>query len=198
MKPIGLNNLLNRDPLVAMRAAIINTVRVLLPDLSVMIHSDKSDMIELSARTIDAVPSVGIGWTGIRRMALAGGSTNLTVEWSAYITARDMVLDGKRVEKVRIGSAIGLSLLAILSDQVAALWGLSSVMPPEETPAPEFKPLLTMQNATPNAACYSVTWTQVCADIGAAYPVASSAFQGKPGSEPDWQAISAVLRNSDA
>lgn len=196
--PVTLDALLSRDPLAAVQVAIVGQVKRLLSGVSVVAHPGKVDISELIAKTVTTAPGVGIGWTRIRRAGLAGGSINLTVEWVAYIVAEAKVLNGKRVEKEQIGFAIGARLLAILSDQLTPLWGLSSVMPPEETPAPELKPLFTVRDAAQGVAYYTVTWTQVCADFGVAFPVAASAFQGEPGSEPDWQAISAVLGKSDA
>lgn len=169
MIPVALDALLTVDPLAPLQRAIVATIRTLLPGVSVQPHPGKVDISELVGKSVVAAPGIGIGWSRIRRLGYADGGFSLAVEWTAYIVAEPKMVAGKRVEKEAVALAIGAQLLAILGDPIAPFWGLSGVLPPEEQPQPEFKPLFTVKDAAQGTVYYTVTWTQAAADLGASY-----------------------------
>ncbi len=166
MSPESLASLLAQDRLGEMQFAIVATLDRLIEGVRVAAHPGKVDVSELIAKTIVPAPGIGIGWSRIRRAAISDGAYNLGVEWTAYIVAEAAAIGMRRVEKERIGLAIGSRILAILADNREPFWGLRGVLPPEETPAPEFKPIFTVKDASQGVAYYAVTWTQTIADLG--------------------------------
>ncbi len=164
--PVSLDQLLMVDRLAPVQTAIVATIRSALTGVEVKPHPGKVDVSELVARTVVKAPGIGVGWSRIRRAAMTDGSYSLTVEWTSYVVAEAHVVGMKRVEKEAVALAIGSRLLAILGDDVACFWGLNGVYPPEETPAPELKPLFTVRDASQGISYYTVTWTQSVVDVG--------------------------------
>lgn len=183
MIPVSLDQMLVADPVASLQAAIVTTVKTLLTGVTVARHPGKVDLSELVAKTVVPAPGVGIGWSRIRTAGLVDGSYGLAVEWVAYIVAEARVVGLKRVEKEEVGIAIGARLLAILNDNDASFWGLTSgLMPVSETPAPEMKPLFTVRDAAQGTAYYTVTWTQVIPDCGRTYfPEHTGTIDGETG-----------------
>lgn len=166
MNPVTLSSLITNDRLGPMQAAIVGTVSRLIEGVRVVSHPGKVDISELVQKSVVSAPGIGIGWSRIRRAALSDGSYSLLIEWTAYVVAEAQVVGMRRVEKEAVGLAIGSRVLAILADPAEPFWGLTGVLPPEETPAPELKPLFTVRDASQGVAYYSVTWLQAIADIG--------------------------------
>lgn len=165
--PATLKEIMAADPTADTQAAIVDTLDGLLKGVSVVGHPGKVDIAELVGKTVVKAPGVGIGWSRIRPAMLADGSYSASVEWTAYIVVEATVVDNKRVEKERIGFAIGGQLLKILADPMVATWGRQGLLPPEATPAPELKPLFTVRDQSQGTAYYTVSWTQQVVDIGA-------------------------------
>lgn len=184
MIPATLADLLSADPIAPLQRAIVATVKTLLPGVAVAGHPGKVDVSELIARKIAPAPSVTIGWSRARRMVISDGHYSMPIEWTAYIAAEPRVIDTRRVEADAIAFAIGARLLAILADQLTPLWGMDGVLPPEESPAPEFKPLFTVKDGDKGVYYYTVTWTQGLAALGASFfPGDLSHLVSIPGEE---------------
>lgn len=164
--PQTIEQLLAFDPLAPLQAAIVSTLATLNPGLHIVSHPGKVDLSELVGKTVVRSPGVGIGWSRIREAQMAEGHFCLMVEWVAYITAEAKNVASRRVEKEALALAIGARLLTILADTETAMWGLSGVLPPETTPPAEFKPLFTVRDQSQGMAYYTVTWTQIIADLG--------------------------------
>lgn len=161
-----LSELLTEDPLAPVQAAIVRTLDQLLQGVRVVSHPGRVDLSELLEKTVASAPGVGIGWSRVRRAMVLDGSYGAHVEWVAYIVAEARAIGGKRIEKEEIGLAIGTQILRILADEEACFWGRGGILPPEQQPAPELKPLFTVRDASNGTAYYTVTWTQLVADIG--------------------------------
>lgn len=166
IEPVSLSTLLTSDPLAATHAAIVETLKPLLPGVSVTLHPGKVDLSELVARKVVVAPGIGIGWSRIRPTPLSDGSYSCTVEWVAYIAAEAKAVANRRVEKEAVGLAIGAQLLRILSDLETTLWGRPNVMPVPGSSIPELKPIFTVKDAEQGTAYYAVTWSQEIIDIG--------------------------------
>lgn len=166
MNPVNLATLLSNDRLGEAQLAIVAALGRLIQNVKVAAHPGKVDVSELIARTVVSAPGIGIGWSRIRRAAVSDGAYNLAVEWTAYIVAEAAMVGLRRVEKESVGLAIGSRILAILADSREPFWGLSGILPPEEVPAPEMKPIFTVRDASQGVAYYAVTWTQTIADLG--------------------------------
>lgn len=164
--PQTIEQLLTYDPLAPLQAAIVSTLATLNPGLHIVSHPGKVDLSELVGKTVVRSPGVGVGWSRIREAQMAEGHFCLMVEWVAYITAEAKNVASRRVEKEALALAIGARLLTILADTETAMWGLSGVLPPETTPPAEFKPLFTVRDQSQGIAYYTVTWTQIIADLG--------------------------------
>lgn len=164
--PKPLAALLTVDPLAPMQAAIIATLRTLNPDLSIIAHPGKVDISELVSKTVVRAPGVGLGWSKVRTGQHADGHYYLAIEWVAYIVAEAHAVGGRRVEKETLALAIGGRLLEILADDMTAMWGRTGVLPPETTPPAELRPLFTIRDASQGTAYYTVTWTQIAAELG--------------------------------
>ncbi len=178
MNPVTLSALLTNDRLAGMQIAITSTIDALIEGVRVVAHPGKVDISELLQKTIVTAPGIGIGWSRIRRAALTDGSYSLLVDWTAYIVAEAAVVGLRRVEKEQVGLALGSRVLAILADQSASFWGLTGILPPEESPAPELKPMFTVKDMQQGTAYYAVTWSQAVADLGEGFlpRVAGSAY----------------------
>jgi len=172
-QPATLSQILAADPVAETQAAIVGTLKSLLPGVSIVSHPGKVDLSELVAKTLVQAPGVGVGWTRIRPTALPDASYSAAVEWAAYIVAEPALVDGKRVEKERIGFAIGGQLLKILADVGVSCWGRAGVTPVQLDTA-ELKPLFTVRDQAKGTVYYAVTWTQAIVDIGAGvFPAAT-------------------------
>lgn len=166
IQPRPLDELLARDPLAPVQSAIVDTLKPLLPGVSIEKHPGKVDISELVKKSVVAAPGIGIGFSRVRESFLIDGATCFTVDWVAYIVAEAKAVANRRREKEEVGLAIGARLLAILGDQETSLWGLHGIMPVEEKPPAEMKPFFTIKDASQGTAYYVVTWSQVVADIG--------------------------------
>ncbi|OCP17437.1 MULTISPECIES: hypothetical protein [unclassified Ensifer] len=169
MNPVSLEQLVAADRIAPVQKAIVANVGQLLTGVAIKAHPGKVDVSELIAKSVVKAPGIGIGWSRIRRAALNDGAFCLVIEWVAYIVAEAHLVGGRRREKEEIALAIGGRLMHILADQAASLWGLDGLLPPEETPAPELKPLFTLADMAKGAAYYTVTWTQTIIDLGDAH-----------------------------
>lgn len=166
IEPRTLAQLLENDPLAPVQAAIVATLGALLSGVRVVSHPGRVDLSELLAKTVATAPGVGIGWSRVRRAMHLDGSFGAQVEWVAYIVAEARVVDSRRVEKEALGLAIGALILRVLADETAFFWGRDGILPPELQPMPELKPLFTVRDAENGTAYYTVTWTQIVADVG--------------------------------
>lgn len=182
MEPRTIDQLLSADPLASMQAAIVTTLASLNPGLNVVAHPGKVDVSELVKKTVVNAPGVGIGWSRIREGFMIDGAFLLAAEWVAYVVAEAKAVNNKRVEKEAVGLAIGARLLSILADQEASLWGLTHVLPVEMEPRPEVRPLFTVRDASQGVAYYTVTWTQVIADLGTSvFPTPAGTYDEAEG-----------------
>lgn len=168
IEPRALDELLARDPLAPVQSAIVDTLKPLLPGVSIEKHPGKVDISELIKKTVVKAPGIGIGWSRVRESFLMDGATCFAVEWVAYVVAEATVVGQRRREKEEVGLAIGARLLSILADPFASLWGQHGILPVEEKPGAELKPLFTIKDSHQGTAYYFVSWTQVVADIGPA------------------------------
>lgn len=164
--PKTIEQLLAFDPLAPLQSAIVATITTLNPGLNVVKHPGKVDLSELIGKTVVKAPGVGIGWSRIREAQMADGHFNLLVDWVAYIVCEAKSVNNRRIEKEAMALAIGARLLAILADDIAATWNRTGVYPPESTPPAEMKPLFTVRDQAQGMAYYTVTWTQIVADLG--------------------------------
>jgi hypothetical protein len=162
MEARSLDQMLAANPIATVQAAIVTTLKGLLPGVSIVLHPGKVDLSELVAKSVVAAPGIGIGWSRVIPVALPDVSFSAQVFWTAYVVAEARVVAGRRVEKEAVGLAIGQQLVAILFDD-ASFWGCDGVLPPEK---PEMKPLFTIRDAAQGTIYYTVTWSQVIADIG--------------------------------
>jgi len=192
MMPQTIEQLLAYDPLAPLQAAIVETIKTLNPGLNVVAHPGKVDLSELIAKTVVKSPGVGIGWSRIREAQMAEGHFCLSVEWVAYIVCEAKSIASRRVEKEAIGLAIGARLLTILADLETSLWGRNTVLPPETTPPAEMKPLFTVRDQSQGMAYYTVTWTQIIADLG------ESVFPGHAGRYSEDAGVTGVIGYPDA
>lgn len=166
--PATLQQIMEADPTADTHKAIVDTLDRLLKGVSVVAHPGKVDISELVGKTVVKAPGIGIGWTRIRPAMLADSSYSASVEWTAYIVVEATIVAGKRVEKERVGFAIGGQLLKILADPAVSSWGRAGVAPVEtSSPLPELKPLFTVRDQSQGTAYYTVSWTQQIVDIGA-------------------------------
>lgn len=167
MIPVSLDQMLIADPVAALQASIVDTIRTLVTGVTVIRHPGKVDLSELIGKTVVPAPGIGIGWSRVRSAGMLDGSFGLSVEWVAYIVAEARVVGLKRVEKEEVGIAIGTRLIAILNDDEAPFWGRTAgLLPVADTPPPEMKPLFTVREAAQGTVYYTVTWTQVIPDVG--------------------------------
>ncbi len=166
MAPKPLAQLLAVDPLAPMQTAIIATLKTLNPDLSIIAHPGKVDISELVSKSVVRAPGIGLGWSKVRTGQHADGHYYLATEWVAYIVTEAHAVGGRRVEKEALALAIGGRLLEILADDMTAMWGRTGVLPPETSPPAELKPLFTIRDASQGTAYYTVTWTQIAAELG--------------------------------
>ena len=164
--PASLDQLLTIDRVAPMQTAIVTALRTLLPGVAVTAHPGKVDLSELVSRTVVQAPGIGVGWSRIREVMITDGAFCLSVEWVAYIVAEARVVSQRRVEKEAVALALGGRLLEILADEDTSLWNLHGLLPVESTPPAELKPLFTVKDASQGVAYYTVTWTQVVADLG--------------------------------
>lgn len=160
MEPIALAALVQADPLKGWQSAIVDTITRLLSGVTVRPHPGKIDISQMMAKTIVPAPGIAVGWSRVRPAAYIDGHYDLTVDWSAYIVVEDAVLNGKRVDRDRIGFAIGSRLLQILADPDVALWGLTSIDMPAEQPAPQLSPLFSVSDEAKGTNYLAVTWAQ--------------------------------------
>ena len=166
MTPATLAQLLEADPLADFQAAIVATLKTLITGITVQAHPGKADIAELIARTVVPAPGISVGWTRMRRVPYLQGGYTLNVEWVAYIVAEAKAVANKRVESSAVAFAIGSRLLEILDEEFTSLWDMRGVLPPENAPAPELKPMFTVKDAAQGTIYYAVTWTQGIADLG--------------------------------
>lgn len=166
IQPKTLAQILDNDAVAPVHAAIVSSLQTLNPGLKIIRHPGKVDISELVSRTVVKAPGVGIGFSKMREGRRAEGVFFVSVDWIAYIVVQSAAIAGKRREKEDLGLAIGARLLTILADETASLWGLQGILPVEEAPAPELKPLFTVVEQAEGMAYYTVTWTQVIADLG--------------------------------
>ncbi|MFC6444566.1 hypothetical protein [Shinella zoogloeoides] len=167
--PKPFAELLETDPLAPLQAAIVSSLKLLNPGVTVVPHPGKVDVSELISRTVVNAPGIGLGWSKVKTGQHAEGMFYLVVEWVAYIVAEAKVVGARRVEKEAVGLAIGGRLLEILADLETSLWGRSGVLPPETTPPAELKPLFTIRDAAQGVAYYTVTWTQIVPALGTGF-----------------------------
>lgn len=158
--PASLSDLLNADPLRVWQAAIVAHLALLIPGVKVAAHPGKIDISQMLAKTVVAAPGVAVGWTRVRTVKVIDGAVDLTVEWAAYVVVEDKVIDGVRVDRDRLAFALGTRLLMILADPEATSWGLTSVTPPADQPAPQLVPLFTVADQAKGVGYLAVTWTQ--------------------------------------
>lgn len=197
MTPSTLAQLLEYDPLAPVQAAIVKTLGTMLSGVRVVAHPGRVDLSELLAKAVVTAPGVGIGWSRVRRAMHLDGSFGAQVEWVAYIVAEPALVGSRRVEKEAVGLAIGGKILRVLSDEVACFWGQTGIMPPEQQPAPELKPLFTVRDSAQGTVYYTVAWTQIVADVGETlFPTATGRTDPEHGTinydDPD--AVEAIGR----
>lgn len=166
MIPVPLVDLVAADPLGAAKAAIRGRLNTLLPGVTVVAHPGKIDLSEVVAKAVVAAPGIALGWSRIRVGRTIDGSYALGVEWTAYVVVEDAVLGDRRVDRERLGLAIGARLVAILEDADEQTWGIGGILPPESDPRPELKPMFTVRDEARGTAYYAVTWTQSLVDLG--------------------------------
>lgn len=206
IEPRTLSQLLTDDSLEPVQRAIVQTLSALLPDVRVVAHPGRVDLSELLAKSVATAPGIGIGWSRVRRAMHVDGSFGALVEWVAYIVTEAKLVSGKRVEKEAIGLAIGGQVLRVLADGEKCFWGRSGILPPERQPEPDLKPLFTVRDAANATAYYTVTWTQIVADIGTSLFAEQALGRFDPGtiavSYPDdphvARAIAALADQDDA
>lgn len=158
--PASLSDLLTADPLRAWQAAIVAELASLLPGVKVVSHPGKIDISQMLAKTVVPAPGVAVGWTRVRTAKVIDGTVDLTVEWAAYAVVEDKVIGDVRIDRDRLAFALGTRLLMILADPEATAWGLTSVTPPAEQPAPQLVPLFTIADQAKGVGYLAVTWTQ--------------------------------------
>jgi hypothetical protein len=166
MTPIPLADLVAADPIGTAKAAMRARLATLLPGVTIVAHPGKIDISEVVGRSVVAAPGVALGWSRIRAARIIDGSWSAAVEWTAYVVVEDMSIAGRRVERERLGLAIGGRVVAILEDAGEQTWGLGNILPPEADPRPELKPMFTVRDLTQGTAYYAVTWTQTLIDLG--------------------------------
>ena len=182
IQPKTLAEILDNDVVAPVHAAIVSTLQILNPGLKIVRHPGKVDISELVAKTVVAAPGVGVGFVKMREGRRSDGIFFVSVDWVAYIVVQSAVVAGKRREKEDQGLAIGARLLAILADEEASLWGRSAILPVETVPAPELKPLFTVRDQNEGMAYYTVTWTQVIAELGASvFPAVTGHYDEETG-----------------
>lgn len=181
-----LTSLFAATRLEATKAAIVASLRGLLPGVAVVTHPGKLDINDVLDKAIVAAPGIALGWSRMRAPRDVGGTFGLPVDWAAYLVVEDYpdrsTTPPRSVPREVVAHAIGAQLLRILADTDTASWGLTGLYPPETDPAPEMRPLVTMTTAEQATAVYAVTWTQVLAREGRGL----FAFGGDP-----------VIRNPD-
>lgn len=160
MSSVTLAALIESDPLKIWQSSIVATIAALITGVTVRPHPGKVDISQMIARTIVSAPGIAVGWSRVRPAMYIDGRYDLAVDWSAYIVVEDAVLEGKRVDRDRIGFAIGSRLLEVLGDPDAALWGLSSISMPADQPAPQLTPLFSVADEAKGTGYLAVTWTQ--------------------------------------
>ncbi|MCO5059638.1 MAG: hypothetical protein M9905_17510 [Rhizobiaceae bacterium] len=182
MEPKTLARLLACDPLAPVQSAIVTTLTTLLPGVRVVAHPGRVDLSELLAKSVATAPGIGVGWSRVRRAMHMDGSFGALVEWVAYVVAEARVVDGRRVEKEAVGLAIGGQVLRALADDTVCFWGRAGILPPEMQPQAELKPLFTVRDMAEGTAYYTVTWTQLVADIGETlFPTATGTANPEAG-----------------
>ena len=167
IQPASLSALIEGDPLKAWQTAIISKISDLLTGVTIKAHPGKVDISQMMARTIVPAPGIAIGWSRVRTARYINGAVDLTVDWSAYIVVEDAVLGSKRVDRDRVGFAIGNRLLQILGDPDASLWDMTSISLPVDQPPPQLSPLFTVPDEGKGTGYLAVTWTQSLVAQGA-------------------------------
>lgn len=161
-----LAELLASNPVADLQDAIAAMMKDRIQGVSVVKHPGKVDLSELVAKTVVTAPGIGLGWSQVRYAGAADGSFGMLVNWTAYIAAEARTIADRRVEKEAIGIAIGSQILKILGDDEASFWNRTGVLPVEDKPAAELKPIFTVRDASQGVAYYVVTWWQIIADVG--------------------------------
>ena len=179
--PATLPSLLNATRLESTKAAIVASLKLLLPGVAVVPHPGKLDINDVLAKAIVSAPGLALGWSRIQAPRDVGGTFGLPIDWAAYLVVEDYadrsVQPPRSVPREVVAHAIGGQLLRILADSESASWGLKGLYPPEAEPAPEMRPLVTMKTAEQATALYAVTWRQVLAIEGRGF----FGFGGDPG-----------------
>lgn len=148
------------DPLRAWQDAIVRRIAALLPGVRVIAHPGKIDISQMVAKIIVPAPGIAVGWTRVRSVGLIDGRVDITVDWAAYIVVEDAVIESTRVDRDQLGFAVGTRLLMILADPDETRWGLESVTPPVEQPAPVLVPLYTVSDQAKGTGYLAVSWSQ--------------------------------------
>ncbi len=178
MTPVALLDLLAADRIGALKAAIVARLASLLPGVTVVDHPGKVDVSDIVAKAVVATPGVAVGWAQLRPIARAPGGADTEISAIAYVVVEDKVIGTppRRVERERLGLAIGGQILRILGQDGGQRWGVVGITPAEGA---ALKPLFTVRAMAEGVAYYAVTWTQVLLD---AVP---GPFEGLPVGEGD-------------
>jgi len=166
MIPRSLAQLIEADRLDAFQKAIVATLKTLITGVAVTAHPGKADVAELIGKTVATAPGIAVGWSRMRWEPYPEGGYGLKVDWVAYIVVEAKEIANKRVEATTVAFAIGARILDILGDTIAPHWGIRGVLPPENSPPAELKPIFTVKDAKTGTTYYAVTWTQGIAALG--------------------------------
>ncbi|MEO0497877.1 MAG: hypothetical protein AAF141_10995 [Pseudomonadota bacterium] len=161
MEPANLSVLIKRSPLDAIKSAIVAKLEPLLVGVNVKSHPGKLDISDVMAKAVVSAPGLAIGWNRIRYTRMPSNEYVSVVSWLAYIVVEDYadVTNKRRVSRETVAHAIGDQLLEILHSVNESQWvaGMGMV---ETDPAPELKPVFTLNAYAEGAAYYALSWDQ--------------------------------------
>ena len=175
-----------------LQAAIVAQLRPLFPGVAVREHPGRVDVADLLSKELIPAPAILVAPSRVRVPTDLEGGYGLRVDWAAFVAVEDAVIAGRRIERHVVGTAIGGGLLDILRDPTAFRWGESDITDPLDDPAPELRPVMTIQTLERGIALYAVTWSQQLIalgtpfwDMGSAPPPDFTAEALLPG-DPGW------------
>jgi len=141
----------------AARDAIVAKLRTLFVDIEVRTHLGKLDISDVLEKSIFNPPTIAVAATRMKPDGRLSGADDFVIDFTAYVVAERVLVEGRRVEGDEMALGICGALLVALADEDFARWGLEDIGPPDDA---EAKPLFTIKSIAKGVVYYAVTWKQ--------------------------------------
>lgn len=139
------------------RDAVVTRLKTRFVDLETRAHLGKLDISDVLEKSVFNPPTIAVAATRMRPDGRLSGADDFVVDFTAYVVAEDLMVEGRRVERDEMAIGICEALLLSLSDEDFARWALEDIGPPEDA---EAKPLFTIKSMTQGVVYYAATWKQ--------------------------------------